>query len=41
MMAEQQKGQIKIFAKNIRGNASGGILEESRYTKNVACIATR
>lgn len=36
MMAEQQKGQIQIFAKNIRGNATGGILEESRYTKNIA-----
>lgn len=35
-MLEQKKGQIKIFAKNIRGNASGGILEESRYTRNIA-----
>ena len=35
-MAEQKKGQINIFAKNIRGNASGGILEESRYTRNIA-----
>lgn len=33
---EQKKGQIKIFAKNIRGNASGGILEESKYTRNIA-----
>ncbi len=37
MSGEQQnKGQIKIFAKNIRGNASGGILEEARYIKNIA-----
>ena len=36
-MSEQNKtGQIRIFAKNIRGNATGGILEESRYTKNTA-----
>lgn len=35
-MATEKKGQIQIFAKNIIGNASGGILEESRYTKNVA-----
>lgn len=32
---ERKTGQIKIFAKNIRGNASGGILEESKYTRNV------
>lgn len=35
-MAEQKAGQIKIFAKNIRGTASGGILEESKYTRNLA-----
>lgn len=35
-MAEQKKGQIQIFAKNIRGVSHGGILEESKYTKNVA-----
>lgn len=36
-MAEQNKtGQIQIFAKNIRGNASGGILAESRYTRNTS-----
>jgi hypothetical protein len=38
-MAEQDQkkhGQIQIFAKNIRGNANGCILEESRYTKNIA-----
>lgn len=35
-MAEQKKGQIKVFAKNIRGNATGGILEESKYTRNIA-----
>jgi len=36
MGGEQNKGRIQIFAKNIRGNANGGILEESRFTKNVA-----
>ena len=36
-MAEQTKtGQIQIFAKNIRGVASGGILEESKFTRNFA-----
>ncbi len=36
-MAEQKKvGQIKIFAKNIRGNANGGVLEESKFTRNFA-----
>lgn len=36
-MAEQKKtGQIQIFAKNIRGVASGGILEESKFTRNFA-----
>lgn len=36
-MGEQKsKGKIQIFAKNIRGNANGGILEESKFTKNVA-----
>lgn len=33
---QQKKGQIQIFAKNIRGVAQGQILEESRYTKNTA-----
>lgn len=33
---EKKTGQIKIFAKNIRGNASGGILEEAKYIKNIA-----
>lgn len=35
-MGVDQKGRIQIFAKNIRGNANGGILEESKFTKNVA-----
>ena len=35
-MAEQKKGQIQIFAKNIKGNARGGILEESKFTRNIA-----
>lgn len=35
-MAEQKKGQIQIFAKNIKGNARGGILEESKFTRNTA-----
>ena len=33
---QKKKGQIQIFAKNIKGNASGCILEESGYTKNTA-----
>jgi hypothetical protein len=35
-MGVDQKGKIQIFAKNIRGNANGGILEESKFTRNVA-----
>ncbi len=35
-MGGEQKGRIQIFARNIRGNANGGILEESKFTKNVA-----
>jgi len=35
-MGVEQKGKIQIFAKNIRGNANGGILEESKFTRNVA-----
>lgn len=33
---QQTKGRIQVFAKNIRGNANGGILEESKFTKNIA-----
>lgn len=36
MMAEQKKGQIQIFAKNITGVSHGKILEESKYTRNIA-----
>lgn len=35
-MAEQKKGQIQIFAKNIKGVSRGGILEESKFTRNFA-----
>ncbi|MCJ8498903.1 hypothetical protein MVI27_11645 [Chryseobacterium salipaludis] len=35
-MAQQEKGQIQIFAKTIRGNSSGVILEESKYIRNIA-----
>ncbi|WP_312079024.1 hypothetical protein [Chryseobacterium sp.] len=36
MEDQSKKGKIQVFAKNIRGNANGTILEESRYTKNIA-----
>ncbi|WP_312079028.1 hypothetical protein [Chryseobacterium sp.] len=36
MENQQKKGRIQVFAKNIRGNANGGILEESKVTKNTA-----
>ncbi|MEA1850767.1 MULTISPECIES: hypothetical protein [unclassified Chryseobacterium] len=36
-MAEQKKGQILILAKNIRGKASGEILEEGKLIRNIAC----
>lgn len=35
-MAEKKNGQIQIFAKNITGVSHGRILEESKYTRNVA-----
>lgn len=35
-MGEQKKGQILIIAKNIRGTASGVILEEGKFTRNIA-----
>lgn len=36
MENQSKKGRIQIFARNIIGNANGSILEESRYTKNIA-----
>ena len=33
---QNKNGQIQIFAKNIKGTANGGILEESKYTKNIS-----
>ncbi len=36
MENQSKKGRIQVFAKNIRGNANGSILEESRFTRNVA-----
>ncbi len=36
MENQSKKGRIQVFAKNIRGNAKGSILEESRFTRNVA-----
>lgn len=35
-MAEKRKGQIQIFAKNIKGNARGEIREDAKYIKNIA-----
>lgn len=35
-MAENKKGQIQIFAKNIKGNARGEIREDAKYIKNIA-----
>ncbi|MEJ5106995.1 hypothetical protein [Chryseobacterium sp. MYb328] len=35
-MATKKKGNIQVFAKNIRGTANGGILEESKYTRNIS-----
>ncbi|GEM_PF-4611361 len=36
MENQSKKGRIQVFAKNIRGNAKGSILEESRFTRNIA-----
>lgn len=36
MKDQQYKGRIQVFAKTIIGNANGGILEESKLTRNVA-----
>ncbi|MFP3593144.1 hypothetical protein [Chryseobacterium sp. SIMBA_038] len=36
MTTENKKGQILIFAKNIKGSAKGQILEESKRTQNTA-----